>query len=449
MAVTFNAPAGPPVDAYDGASFWLGTAGEALTPRAALKGEIKCDIAIAGAGFTGLWTAYFLKKRAPALDIVLLDAHVAGYGASGRNGGWCAGEMLHLDAWLENPATRAAAQALQRRLFETVRRVGAIAGEEGIDCHYAREGMVTVAASEGELQRLAQVTAKMEKFGFGEDFTVLSRAEAMGHVACAEAVGGLYSPHCAAIHPARLARGLARVLETLSIRIFERSRVTRLKEGAFVLDDGRVAAGLCILACEGYTPQISGYGRALAPVHSRMIATEPLDAASLRASGLARRVCFSDAKRLVGYGQLTQDGRIAFGARGDYHFASRIEDRVTKDDARVKLVHERLIALVPAVRNVPVTHAWTGPLGVSRVRQPFVFLDKSRKFAWAGGYLGQGVAASCLAGESLAEAILAPTGAAGDLLLSGAPPQFEPEPVRWLGISAYRQWWALLDHLGR
>lgn len=450
MALSFNTPSGPPVTAYEGASFWLATAGEALTPRPALTGEIKCDIAIAGAGFTGLWTAYFLKKQVPGLDIVLLDAHVAGYGASGRNGGWCAGEMLNLEAWLEDPATRAAAQALQRRLFETVKRVGAIAGEEGIDCHYARDGMVTLAANQGEFTRLAAFASRMEAFGFGGDFTLLTREEAHRHLANDQTVGGLYSPHCAAIHPARLARGLARGLENVGVRIFERSRVARLEDGAFVLDGGRVSAGLCILACEGYTPQIAGYGRALAPVHSRMIATEPLDAATLRASGLSTRVCFGDAKRLVGYGQLTQDGRIAFGARGDYHFGSLIEDRVTRDDARIRLVRERLLALVPAVSDVPVAYAWTGPLGVSRARKPFVFLDKQRKFAWAGGYLGQGVAASCLAGDCLADALLAPDGAPNDPLLFGAlPPRFEPEPVRWLGTSAYRQWWALLDRLGR
>jgi len=384
---TARGAAGPDlaVEHYESASFWLASLGAPLAPRPALEGDLRCDVAIAGAGFTGLWTAYFLKQLQPSLDIVMLDANIAGYGASGRNGGWCAAELLHLESWLEHPATRTAAIALQRELFETVQRVGTITAHEGIDCHFAREGVVTLATSPAQFARLAASSAMMARAGFGADYVLLDRAGAARYVAGDHVVGGLYSPHCAAIQPARLARGLAQVLERSGVRIFERTPVQEIAPRSLIARSGSVTGEACILACEGYTPRIAGFERALAPIHSRMIVTAPLNDTQWRASGLARRICFGDSNRMVAYGQVTADRRIAFGARGDYHFASRIEDRIDRDDPNLRAARERLPKLVPGAGELEITHAWTGPLGVSRARRPFVFFDAAAGFGWAGG----------------------------------------------------------------
>jgi len=287
----------------------------------------------------------------------------------------------------------------------------------------------------------------------------LAQAGEFGFVLLAQAadlagdhvVGGLYSPHCAAIQPARLARGLAQVLERSGVRIFERTPVQEIAPRSLIARSGSVTGEACILACEGYTPRIAGFERALAPIHSRMIVTAPLNDTQWRASGLARRICFGDSNRMVAYGQVTADRRIAFGARGDYHFASRIEDRIDRDDPNLRAARERLPKLVPGAGELEITHAWTGPLGVSRARRPFVFFDAAAGFGWAGGYLGQGVAASCLAGHRLSRAITASHELPRDDLLVTRcrPRKFEAEPVRWLGISAYRQWLTLLDRLDR
>jgi glycine/D-amino acid oxidase-like deaminating enzyme len=264
-------------DPYRSLSFWHDTVPGTLAPGDPLPGDTQADVAIVGAGFTGLWTAYYLARRDPALRIVVCEREIAGFGASGRNGGWCSALFPASLAKLARMESKDAAVAMQRAMYATVDEVGAVAAAEGIDCHWAKGGTVMLARSPVQLERAKAEVAEAREFGFGdEDLRLLDQAEARELAGAAGVLGGTYTPHCAAIHPARLARGLLEAVRRAGVTVYERTPVLRVEPGQVVTASGTVRARHVVRATEGYTPGLPGYRRAVAPVYSLMIATEPL-----------------------------------------------------------------------------------------------------------------------------------------------------------------------------
>jgi len=251
-------------------------------------------------------------------------------------------------------------------------------------------------------------------------------------------LGAAYTPHCAAIHPARLVRGLARVVEASGVAIFEQTRVSGIQPGRVETDAGTVTAEVVLRATEGYTPRLAGLGRAVAPVYSLMVATEPLDETTLASVGLDGRPTFTDGRHLIIYGQRTADGRLAFGGRGaPYHFRSRIRPSYDAEPRVFAELRRVMLELLPQLGDVRFTHAWGGPLGIARDWAASVGLDPDTRIGWAGGYVGDGVATTNLAGRTLADLV---TGAHSDLVtlpwVNHVSRSWEPEPLRWLGINA-------------
>jgi glycine/D-amino acid oxidase-like deaminating enzyme len=353
---------------YRSLSFWLGTTPDELVPGDPLPGDQDVDVAIAGAGFTGLWTAYYLAQASPGLRIAVCEKDIAGFGASGRNGGWCSALFPASLAKLERMAGRAAAVAMYRAMQQTVDEVGRVAAAEDIDCHWAKGGTVMLARSPSQFQRAQEEVAEYRAFGFGEaDLRLLNRAEAAERVAASGVLGATYTPHCAAIHPARLARGLAAAVRKHGVRLYEQTQVTEIAPGRLRTTHGTVRADYVIRATEGYTPLLPGLHRAIAPVYSLMIATAPLPDATWAQIGLAGRPTFGDFRHLIIYGQRTADGRLAFGGRGaPYHFGSAIRPEFDQVPAVFTALRRTLGELFPALGDVPVTHTWGGPLGVPR-----------------------------------------------------------------------------------
>jgi len=154
---------------YRHVSFWHDSLPGLLLPRPPLNNEIQADVVIIGAGYTGLWTAYYLKQIKPALSVVILEGEIAGYGASGRNGGWCSSHLLGLDSWLDDPASRAGAIRLQKQMFETVRHIGRVAQSESIECHFEQSGALDVAVLPIQEKRLKVELQRLRAFGFGEE----------------------------------------------------------------------------------------------------------------------------------------------------------------------------------------------------------------------------------------------------------------------------------------
>jgi glycine/D-amino acid oxidase-like deaminating enzyme len=369
---------------------------------------------------------------------------VAGFGASGRNGGWCSALFAASDAKLARLAGPDAARRMRRALQGAVDEVGAAAAAEGIDCHFAKGGTVTVARTPAQEARARQEVAEARAQGAAPgDLVWLEADQARARVGMTEVRGATYTPHCAAIQPALLARGLAEAVERRGVRLFERTAVTALVPGApgrrprLVTDHGTVRADVVVRAVEGWTPTLPGQRRAVVPVYSLMVATEPLGDGFWAGAGLAGRETFADHRHLVIYGQRTADGRLAFGGRGaPYHFASAVRRRFDHEPRVHQALERTLVELFPALAGAAVTHRWGGPLAVPRDWFSSVGLDRGTGVAWAGGFVGDGVSTTNLAGRTLADLITGRPSELVDLPWVGhRSRKWEPEPLRWLGVN--------------
>jgi glycine/D-amino acid oxidase-like deaminating enzyme len=434
---------------HRGLSLWHEELPGSWEPRAPLPADASVDVAIVGAGYTGLWTAYHLIRREPGLRIAVLEREVAGFGASGRNGGWCSALFPTSWARMRREATAAQVTAMQAALESSVDDVGRYAGVEGIDCHYAKGGSVSLARGPAQLARAEAHVAEARRHGFGPDtLDLVGPDEARRRVAGSGTLGAVTTRHCAALDPARLVRGLAVAVERRGVRIFEGTAALRVEPGRVVTTHGTVRADIVLPATEGYTAQLPGRRRELAPVYSLMLATEPLPAAVWDEIGLHDRATFSDERHLTIYGQRTADGRLAFGGRGaPYHYASRVSPAYDRVDRVHQALWTVLVDLFPVLRGTEVTHRWGGNLGVPRDWYPSVGLDRSSGLAWAGGYVGDGVATAQLAGRTVADLVLE-----RDTELTRLPwvrrrtRRWEPEPLRWVGVNAVT---ALMTHADR
>jgi len=429
----------PSDQTYRPVSFWLDTVPGSLAPGEVLPGDLAVDVAIAGAGLTGLWTAYYLATTQPDLRIAVCEREIAGFGASGRNGGWCSALFPASLGKLTRMAGRDAAIAMYRAMQRCVDEVGRVAAAENIDCHWAKGGTVALARSAAQLERAKAEVAEVRGYGFGEeDLTLLTESEARGRVGASGVLGGTYTPHCAAIHPARLVRGLARVVRERGVKLFERTPVTQIAPGKLVTTRGTVSADYVIRATEGYTPALPGLHRAVVPVYSLMIATEPLPPPVWEKLGLDGRPTFTDGRHLLIYGQRTADGRLAFGGRGaPYHLGSVVRPSFDRVPAVFGALRRTLGELFPALGEVRITHTWGGPLGIARDWCASAGLDRATGLGWAGGYVGDGLATTNLAGRTLADLVLG-TGSELTRLpwVNHRSRPWETEPLRWLGINA-------------
>ena len=386
-----------------------------------------------GAGLTGLWTAHELLKREPGLRVTLLEKNIAGFGASGRNGGWCSALFPASTAALEKKHGRESALAMRRAMVATVDEVGAAAAAAGIDCDYERGGTVVFARSDSQW-KAAQHEVD-EARGFGVDALELWGAE---RVYARDARGAVYDPACARVHPAALVRGLARAVERHGAVIHEQTTVESWRPGLVRTDRGTVRSRHIVTALEGYSATVAQTKRRILPLYSLMVATQPLDDDVWQSMGIAHGQTFSDGRHLVIYGQRTADNRIAFGGRGArYHWGSAIRSEYD----RVERVFDHLVAtlheLFPQLPPLEIEHAWGGPLGVPRDWHASVTYDPDSRIGSAGGYVGDGLSTTNLAGRTLADLV---TGRNTELTrlpwVGHRSPMWEPEPLRFIGANA-------------
>lgn len=421
---------------YSQVSFWFDSLPEAVRPLEPQAFEADIDVAIVGAGFTGLWTAYYLKRAQPELRIAMVEAEVAGFGASGRNGGWCFGESAGLDDLLDSDPGRAV--TLMRALFNTVDEVKRVCDAETIDCHYARGGTLSVAHTMHRAETLQTDVAAMHKLGFTDaDYQWLPETESRRRVNTRLNHGSIHFKHGAAIQPALLARGLTGRLREMGVLIHERTAASAIAPGVVETTRGPLHARKIVRATEAYTESLQGQQRQMLPLYSLMVATEPLPDSAWAEIGLAQRETFSDGRRMVIYGQRTQDNRLAFGGRGGYDFGSGWKRFVTREHPNVKRVEQILRDVFPLLEDYRFTHGWGGVLGVSRNWRPAVSFDPATGIGSAGGYVGDGVAASNLAARVLCDLMLERDTELTSLSwVDDTSPRWQPEPLRWLGYTA-------------
>lgn len=406
-----------------------------------LDGDSSVDVAVVGGGLTGLWTAYYLLRSDPSLRVAVLEREHVGFGASGRNGGWCSAVLPMSLESLAARHGRGAAVRMQQAMNATVAEVVRVCDEEGIDAHVAHGGTIDLIRNEAQRARADARLASARAFGFGEEhLRRLDPDEARSMCDATDVLGALFTPDCAAVHPARLVHGVAAAAIRLGAVVHDRTAVRSIAPGQVVTEHGTVRAEVVVRATEAYTTEFAGTRREILPIYSLMIATEPLPPEVWASIGLQTRPTFADGRHTVIYGQRTADGRLAFGGRGaPYHFGSTIKPEFDTDQR----VRDRLTAtlreLFPVLGDAAITHHWGGPLGVPRDVHASVRFDRRTGLAAAGGYVGDGLATTNLAGRTLSDLI---TGADSELVrlpwVGHRSRRWEPEPLRWIGVNAVR-----------
>lgn len=427
-------------------SFWLENSGDDLTPRPPLDGSISVDVAILGAGFTGLWTAYHLLKRDPSLKVVVVEAEIAGFGASGRNGGWCFAGFPYPPLKLKERYGLDAARAVSLAMYDSVDDVGRVCEEEGIDAHYAKGGELEIARATYDLPKLEEMYDEFRAIGLEDHYELFDAAQTRERIRVASAVGSFWNKEGAAIQPARLARGLARAVERHGGTIYEQTRVVDYVPGPLPrldTDRGNISAKAIVLAGEGYLSRLPKLRRRIVPATSHIVLTEPLSDDLWRQIGWERREVVGGFGTTGAYLNHTADGRIAFGPyRGKYPFNSTITDAL--DRREDIFAHGRRSALewfpMLAEAGVRFTHSWGGVFGIPRDHMPIMRYDRRTGVAMGYGYTGEGVATANLSGRVLADLITeADTELTRLPMTYHQPIDWEPEPIRWMGYSIVRR----------
>ncbi|RGP37237.1 NAD(P)/FAD-dependent oxidoreductase [Pseudotabrizicola alkalilacus] len=429
-----------------GPSFWWQQTG--LPPRrAALAGDTTAQICIIGAGYTGLWTALSLKSARPELDILMVEAEWAGFGASGRNGGWLTGGFAWSHARYAATSSEAAVRAMVAAMNGTVAEIISQCASLGIDAEITPTDELLIATNPAQWQRLQAEYQHRSAWGEGDRLRLLSAADTAQRITMPGTQGALEISGVARIQPAKLAAGLARAAERMGIRMAEGTRVTAIAPGLVTTDRGRVRAETILRCTEGFTAALPGHRRELLPLNSAQIITEPLSPGTWAKIGWQGHEIIGDFAHSYCYCQRTPDGRIAFGGRGTpYRYGSGLDTNGHPDPATIAQLTTRLHSLFPATSTARIEHAWCGTLGVPRDWCAGVAFDPATRIGHAGGYVGVGVATANLAGRTLAALTLGTDDPLTRLpWVNRIPRTWEPEPLRWLGLHGTYAAYALAD----
>ena len=422
-------------------SFWLE---DAYTAGPALEGDRSVDVAIIGGGFTGLWTAYFLKRAEPALRIALLEQEVVGYGASGRNGGFA---MTLLNRGLHDmvrafgdDATRAA----HRAAAASVDGIGAFTREHRVECHYEKNGLLCVASDPSQIPRIEAEYHDAERLGL-TGFRFLDRAAVQASVHSPTYECGVREESCAILHPARLVRGQRRIAAELGVEIFESTAVREVRaEGnrvTITTPTGVVRADQAVLATNAYSVHFPAIQRYVVPIYSYIVLTEPLGQEVQDAIGWSGREGIEDRRTFLHYYRPTHDGRILFGGEdAPYYYGSSIGSQHDRNPDVFARLKDDLRRTFPPLANVRFTHEWGGPVGLTVRFVPTFGTLEGGRIHYGFGYCGHGVAPTHLGGQILTDLVLGRRTERTDLCFvrTTALP-FPPEPLRWLGVTASRR----------
>jgi glycine/D-amino acid oxidase-like deaminating enzyme len=423
--------------------YWIEEAGE-VAPGAPLAGEREADVLVVGGGYTGLWTAWYLRQLEPEARVVLLEAEeVCGHGPSGRNGGFCNA------MWISLPSLRGrwgdeAALAIAVAAEQAVGRIAEFCEREEVDAWFRPAGYMqvsTAAAHDGAW--LAALEACRE-LGMPEAMRPLTRAEVAERCASPVFREGAVCPSSATVQPARLALGLRDRLRAAGVEIFESSAVRSFREGTDGVEarteGGSVRAGRAVLAIGSAAKGRHGPLRGrLTVASSHMVLTEPVPEL-LEQVGWDGGECITDCRALLDYFRTTPDGRIAFGwGGGRIAMGARTKGRAEVDASVIAATAARLYEYFPGLQGKRITHAWGGPIDASPTHLPEVrSLSGGRSFA-AAGYTGNGVGPSNMVGRTLAGLALDRRDDSTRLaFVDGAMPRVPPEPFHWIGGEAIR-----------
>lgn len=427
-------------------SHWWQQIGGAPALRPALPGALAVDVAIVGAGYTGLWAAYYLKRARPELRVAIVEQRHAGYGASGRNGGWLTNAITGgREQYIESHGFDAA-ERFQRAMNETVDEAIRVARAEGIDADIVKGGEFNVATAPAQEARI-RAFAEAEQRSQYTDLELLEAPEAKAKINVAGTRAAVWHPHSARIQPAKLAAGLAEACVRAGVEIYEGTRVVEIAPHRLRTTHGTVSADFIVRATEGFTAGLRGLHRLWLPMNSSLIATEPLSAEVWNELGWSRGEVLGDFAHVYMYAQRTADDRIAIGGRGvPYRYGSRTDTDGQTPQVTVDTLSEILHRFFPATRGAAIDHVWSGVLGVPRDWAATVGLDRHTGIAWGGGYVGTGVTSTNLAGRTITDLIL---GEASELTtlpwVNHRVRTWEPEPLRWIATKGLYTAYGIAD----
>lgn len=428
---------------YKRQNFWLETSGDDLEPRASLNESITADVAILGAGFSGLWIAYYLIEKDPTLNIVILEKEITGFGASGRNGGWCSPKFSVTPEMLMKRYGNQTAKDLQQAMFDTVDEVERVIETEGMNVDWKKDGMLQVALGNYNVPVLKKALNTYKSLGFEDEFELMNQAHMRDKLSINRASGGLFTKKSAVLHPGKLVRQMANMLERKGVKIYEQTEVTDFEEGndhkdsQLITKNGAIAYAkkAAILSGEAYLSQLKKFRRKVIPTYSLITLTEPLTEDQWAQIGWKDRVTVSSTALSVHYLQKTADGRILFGGRGaPYHYGSKIKHDFDYHKETHQMLKQTATDWFPPLAKSTFTHSWGGPVGMSRDWMPNFTFNKKAKLGGAWGYVGQGVSTANLAGRILSDMILERDSAEKQLpMVQHHSKKWEPEPFRWIG----------------
>lgn len=435
---------------YRKMSYWLEATPYEENP--ALGEYVEADVVIIGGGFTGLSSAYYLKEQNPDLKVVLLEAEVVGYGASGRNGGfsmplmgWDITYLLYL---FKERGIRA-----HHYMLDCVRRTRALVEKEGMDCDLEYNGLMVLARNDFQMRQLERNLKDFHKAGCDE-VQLLTGDDFAERLNSAWHVGALYEPDTAILNPAKLAREFKRVIEGKGVKVYERSPVTRFTPGDTVtvetMGGGRVKAAAAVLGLNAFGQRLRVRPYTYAPMYTYIILTEPLDDDTYNQVGWTRREGIEDKRQLVHYMRLTADNRLLMGGRdAPYYFGNKAEGK--ESHAKIfKGLEEDLHGMFPMLRDVGITHRWGGPVAITLLFVPsFGYYKGHKNIAYGMGYCGHGVALSSSAGLIIRDLLFNP---GADILkellfVHNTPGVIPPEPFRWPLVTGVKDALVLFDHL--
>jgi glycine/D-amino acid oxidase-like deaminating enzyme len=398
-----------------------------LTLRAPVSKNLSFDVAIIGAGFSGLWSAYHLKQLQPEVKIAIFESEYVGFGASGRNGGWASAEYPTsakriikehgLDSYLQ----------LRKSLITSISEIGQIARDNDWQIDYAKGGALVFATNPAQLSRISS--------DIDDEHQLLSKSQVLELVNIPRALGGVFTPHCAALNPFQLCQELAKYLEENGVLIFEKSIVSSVAKSELIVNEFKVKADISILATEAFTPR-SWQSNKQIPIYSLMVATEPLPKAVMADIRNSTRATLQEACHLITYAQFTGDGRLALGGRGvRYKLFSRLSERSELDNRMHSALERRARAWFPQLADCKFDYRWGGPVALTRRWQAYLNFDQSAGMAKIGGYVGDGVTLSYLVAKTLAQKI-------SNQITPNLPfieqkiDKWEVEPIRYLAVNA-------------
>jgi glycine/D-amino acid oxidase-like deaminating enzyme len=421
-------------------SWWLrealGSEDAAACPP--LAGDASADVVIVGGGFTGLWTAYFLTELDPRLGIVVLEQDICGGGPSGRNGGFASGWWDELHGLTELYGVEGAVR-LCREITASIDGIGKFCEGHGVDAWFKKAGYMFSATSTRQDRMCEEMVEAARQAGVPDEMRPLTPAEVRARCASPAFHSGSLMRDGAQVQPARLARGLRRVLLERGVRIYEGTAVTRLDAGpTAVTAHGSVRARQAVLAVNAWATAWPKLARRVAAWSSYMVLTAPAPE-KLAAIGWTGGELVTDVRMSLRYFRTTPDGRIAFGG-GSGRASARVDESFTRDAKAVAYTAEGFRLFFPSWAEVPLEDAWGGPIDVSPTHLPAFGTLEGGNVHYALGYTGNGVAPSHLAGRVLADLA---TGADSDRvrlpLVNARPHLFPPEPLRSIGAVVVRR----------